>query len=303
MKTLYVSDLDGTLLRSDQKTSEYTNETINALVRDGMLFSYATARSWHTAHKVTDGLTAAFPLIVYNGAFIRDNASGKLLAENFFEKACAVKLVTELTESGVRPIVYAFVEGEEKFSYQKDIINAPTRDFVFSRAGDSRDRPVSGREELTAGEIFYIVCIDEPERLLPFFERCRELYHCVYQRDIYSGEQWLEIMPREASKSHAIIQLKTLLGCGRLVVFGDGINDLDMFHIADEAYAVENAVPELKAAATAVIGSNDEDGVAKWLSANWQVSRRIGAAKGKLKVSGDFDRWEKEIEAMFDGEY
>ena len=272
MKTLYVSDLDGTLLRSDQKTSEYTNETINTLVRDGMLFSYATARSWHTAHKVTDGLTAAFPLIVYNGAFIRDNASGELLAENFFEKTDAVKLVGELIVSGVQPIVYAFVEGEERFSYQKDEINAPTRDFVFSRAGDSRDRPVSDREELTAGKMFYIVCIDEPEKLLPFFERCRELYHCVYQRDIYSGEQWLEIMPKEASKSHAIIQLKTLLDCDRLVVFGDGINDLDMFHFADEAYAVENAVPELKAAATAVIGSNDEDGVAKWLRENCMIA-------------------------------
>ena len=272
MKTLYVSDLDGTLLRSDQKTSEYTNETINALVKDGMLFSYATARSWHTAHKVTDGLTAAFPLIVYNGAFIRENAGGKLLAENFFEKADAVKLIAELTESGVRPIVYAFVEGEERFSYQKDEINAPTWDFVFARAGDSRDRPVPGREGLTAGEVVYIVCIDEPERLLPFFKRCRELYHCVYQRDIYSGEQWLEIMPKEASKSHAILQLKALLGCDRLVVFGDGINDLDMFHIADEAYAVENAVPELKAAATAVIGSNDEDGVAKWLSENCMIA-------------------------------
>ena len=120
--------------------------------------------------------------------------------------------------------------------------------------------------------MFYIVCIDEPEKLLPFFERCRELYHCVYQRDIYSGEQWLEIMPKEASKSHAIIQLKTLLDCDRLVVFGDGINDLDMFHFADEAYAVENAVPELKAAATAVIGSNDEDGVAKWLRENCMIA-------------------------------
>ena len=272
MKTLYVSDLDGTLLRSDQKTSGYTNEMINALVKDGMLFSYATARSWNTAHKVTDGLTAAFPVIVYNGAFIRDNASGKLLAENFFEKSGAVKLVDELIESGVHPIVYAFLEGEEKFSYQKDEINAPTRDFVLSRAGDSRDRLVSDRKELTAGEIFYITCIDEPEKLLPFFERCRDVYHCIYQRDIYSGEQWLEIMPKEASKSHAIIQLKTLLGCDRLVVFGDGINDLDMFHIADEAYAVENAVPELKAAATAVIVSNDEDGVAKWLRENCMIA-------------------------------
>lgn len=37
------------------------------------------------------------------------------------------------------------------------------------------------------------------------------------------------------------------------------------FHAADEAYAVQNADKELKAAATAVIGGNNEDGVAKWL--------------------------------------
>ena len=53
MKTLYVSDLDGTLIRSDERTSEYTNSTINRLVEEGVIFSYATGRSFHTSHKVT----------------------------------------------------------------------------------------------------------------------------------------------------------------------------------------------------------------------------------------------------------
>ena len=72
-------------------------------------------------------------------------------------------------------------------------------------------------------------------------------------------------MPLAASKSNAIRQLRALLGCGHLVVFGDGKNDIDMFVMADESYAVENAAPELKAVATGVIGRNDEDAVAKWL--------------------------------------
>ena len=59
-----------------------------------------------------------------------------------------------------------------------------------------------------------------------------------------------------------------MLGCDRLVVFGDGRNDLSLFSVADECYAMSNAVPELKEIATAVIGSNDEDGVAKWLEEN-----------------------------------
>lgn len=42
-------------------------------------------------------------------------------------------------------------------------------------------------------------------------------------------------------------------------------NDIEMFEIANESYAVENAVDELKAIATGIIESNDSDGVANWL--------------------------------------
>lgn len=90
-------------------------------------------------------------------------------------------------------------------------------------------------------------------------------FHCVYQNEIYTNEQWLEIMPFNASKSNAIKQLQTRLGCERLIVFGDGKNDINMFKLSDEGYAVQNAHADLKKYATGVIPSNDEDGVAKWL--------------------------------------
>lgn len=53
------------------------------------------------------------------------------------------------------------------------------------------------------------------------------------------------------------------------MVFGDGKNDIDMFELADESYAVQNAHEDLKRIATSVISSNDEDGVAKWLDKNY----------------------------------
>ena len=108
MNTLYVSDLDGTLLRSNEITSEYTNEIINSLTERGMIFSYATARSFITAKKVTKGLTAKIPVIVYNGAFVIDNISEKLLIENYFDNAVE-NLLEDLFHNEVYPIVYAFI--------------------------------------------------------------------------------------------------------------------------------------------------------------------------------------------------
>jgi len=56
-----------------------------------------------------------------------------------------------------------------------------------------------------------------------------------------------------------------------VVAFGDGRNDIDMFELADESYAVQNADEQLKRYATSVISSNDEDGVAHWLEDNYIV--------------------------------
>jgi len=137
--------------------------------------------------------------------------------------------------------------------------------FIDSRRGDIRTNIVNTTADLKLGDIFYISCIDEPEKLEPIYDKYKNRYHCIYHTDIYTNDQWLEIMPLEASKSNAIKQLKAFLGCEKVIAFGDGKNDIDMFELADECYAVANAHEDLKKYATAIIPSNDDDGVAKWL--------------------------------------
>lgn len=273
MKTLYVSDLDGTLLRSNEVTSEYTNDVINSLTEKGMIFSYATARSLITAKKVTRGICAHIPLIVYNGAFIIDNATEEILAANYFDKT-VLDILDDLFAHEVYPIVYAYINGTEKFSFVREKCTRGMTSFLDSRKGDIRTNIVPAPEALKKGDIFYITCIDEPQKLEPLYEKYRygtyrDVCRCVYQKDIYTNEQWLEILPGAATKANAVMQVKEMLGCERLVVFGDGKNDIDMFEIADESYAVRNAHEELKKKATAVIESNDEDGVAGWLMRNY----------------------------------
>lgn len=266
MKTLYVSDLDGTLLRSEQRTSDYTNQVINALTEKGVFFSYATARSFHTARKVTKGMEAHFPLIVYNGAFIVENGTGRILQAVYFQEDEAREILAALLQQGVQPIVYSVTEGKEQMRYIRAKMHPEASAFMDTRKGDLRDTPVMEEGQLMQGNVFYFTCIEEAEKLQPLYEIFREKYRCVYARDIYSDAQWLEIMPKEASKANAIGRLKKMLGCENVVAFGDGLNDVDMFEMADEGYAVENAAPELKEKATAVIGSNNEDGVARYLA-------------------------------------
>ena len=269
MKTLYVSDLDGTLLRKNETISSYTIKTINTLTSSGLLFSYATARSLNTSKKVTEGLNTHFPLIIYNGAFVKDNVTEEILIANYFEDDI-YEVLKDLFAHEIYPIIYSYQNDIEKFSYIPAKATSGMLAFLNRRKGDKRTNIVTTESELMYGNLFYITCIDKPEKLEPFYHKYKNKYHVVYQKDIYTGEQWLEIMPHKASKAQAALQLKQKLECDRLVVFGDGKNDIDMFQIADKSYAVANAHNDLKQYATEVILSNDEDGVARWLEANYK---------------------------------
>ncbi|MDR0273570.1 MAG: HAD family hydrolase, partial [Clostridiales bacterium] len=170
MKTLYLSDLDGTLIRSDERISAYTAETINRFVRGGGCFSYATARSIVTASKVTAGLNAEFPVICYNGAFIFKNGTNEILLSNFFSKK-EIEFATEIFISqNFHPIVYAFKDGQECFSYIERCVTPAMRHFLDCRIGDPRRREVDNIDELYNGDVFYFACMDTEITLSPINE-------------------------------------------------------------------------------------------------------------------------------------
>lgn len=267
MNELYVTDLDGTLLNRQDRISPFSARVINELIDKELLFTYATARSLVSASKVTEGLSTKIPVIAYNGAFIFQPSTGEILSREGFTDEERSTVRESLNQHRISPLVYSFINGDEKVSWIPQHENDGIRRYLSSRQGDRRFRAVQDTDALYQGDIFYYTCIGEKDELQPIFELFSNNSHfrCTLQQELYRPEYWCEIMPVMASKANAILKLKKMWGCSRIISFGDAVNDIPMFEISDECYAVANAVAELKAAATGVIGSNEEDGVAKWL--------------------------------------
>lgn len=271
-KTLYVTDLDGTLLNQKDRINPKSIAIINELVDKGMMFTYATARSLVSASVVTAGLSTNIPVIAYNGAFIFQPETGEILSREDFSSSERAYAIEVIRANNILPQVYSFVDGVEKVSWLSGRENDGIRRYLSLRKGDRRLRPVKDDEELYQGEIFYFTCIGEKSELQPLYDILSkdERYRCTIQQELYRPEYFCEIMPVNATKAHAIQKLKKIWDCGRVISFGDAVNDIPMFEISDECYAVENAVEELKAAATGIIDSNENDGVANWLKEHYR---------------------------------
>ncbi len=266
-KTLYITDLDGTLLNRRDRINPESIRIINSLVGQGMMFTYATARSLVSASVVTEGLTADIPVIVYNGAFIIKPRTGEILSSLSFSKEEGMFARETLAAHGINPLVYAYVDGIERVSWDTTRENDGIKHYLSRRTVDPRLRPLDSGRGLYDGDAFYYTCIGEKEEMVPVYKifSADKRFRCTLQQELYRTEYWCEIMPVKATKAEAIRTLKKRLGCGRIVSFGDAVNDIPMFEISDECYAVENAVPELKRIATGVIADNEHDGVARWL--------------------------------------
>lgn len=247
MNTLYITDLDGTLLEDDQSLSNDTIKIMNRLIEEGVMITYASARSYLTAHKVTQSIHFKLPVIVQNGAFI-DTPDGQEILGHYLDS----HVLDVLKNKDVSPIVY-FKDEDIHFSYLKDSDKKGIHYFVDTHENDPRKKPVDHYHELYKKGIYYVLVIDEYDKLLPIYDQLKNQYHVILDQDLYSHEYWLEIMSKDASKASGIEELKKMIHCDRVIVFGDGKNDIEMFKVADHSCAVVNGDDVLKEVADEII--------------------------------------------------
>jgi len=268
MSTLYITDLDGTLLTPNICVSPKSAEILNMLINKGMLFSVATARSQGSVKGLLDNVDIRLPIVLLNGVFIYDVKNKKNLHHYPLDYDAVAKILTVFLNAGKSPFMYLLKDDgidliftdlqldiHKKF-YEK---RKPLFDYRFYQT-DSYDFS-------QGSQVVYFNLIDLHSELLPIHEKLCAIpgVSCAFYKDNYSPYWFLEVYSDMASKSNGAIMLKKICRADKIVAFGDNHNDMIMFDAADECYATGNAVDELKNVATGVIGANFDDGVARHL--------------------------------------
>lgn len=268
MKNLYLTDLDGTLLNSKAELSPISAAILKELIKNGVMFSVATARTKATVLDMFRNVGLNMPIALMNGVSVHDAAKGCDVINHSIDKDVAFKILDIYKKYNKHPMLYFSKEDYLEIVYT-EIDNIHQQEYITDR--NSRNLKKFKRVEKynlnSENELLYIVSFDKPAELQPIYDEIKELKHVVscFYADNYTDCNFLETMNGSISKGTAAAEIKRLTGADRIIAFGDNLNDVPLFMMADEAYAVSNAHEELKKIATAVIESNDSDAVARFI--------------------------------------
>ena len=267
-KTLWIADLDGTLLRSDATLGDDSLQMLNSLIDRGLDFSIATARTPATVFPILRGLHLRAPMVMMGVALVYDPVVQEYKRTYEIDINTARRIYEILYQHGVNGFVYTMEKGfltvyyetlepSQMYQFYEERVRLYNKPFSF----------IASFSQIGRGPLL-ISIRDKKERLRPVRHAVEDLagIQISFYEDVYLDGYWyLEISSEEASKCKGIQYIREQYGYARIIGFGDTINDLSLFEGCDEGYAVRNGRDELKQAATGVIGTNDEESVARWI--------------------------------------
>jgi Cof subfamily protein (haloacid dehalogenase superfamily) len=241
---LIVTDLDQTLLRSDKTISDYTMHVLNRCRANGMKLVFATARSIMDLPDDVRKLTAD-GLCLGNGSVLM--AEGQVITRYFFELPVQNAIFAAFKRE---PSVYRFSTKSED------------RSFYYGKPNDPLDIPYDFPEDGTRQFSSVAVRSTQAESVLAILRQYEEIrYYSV------TGEDLISVLPGNVSKWNGVKKLAEYwqIPIEDIVAFGDDYNDIELIKNCGIGVAVANGLEEVKGVADDICGTNDEDGMAKWL--------------------------------------
>lgn len=269
-KTLYVSDLDGTLLQKDATLSPYARETLTALLQQGLAFTVATARTAYSVEPILAGLPLQYPLILQNGAVLYDPITKQYRHAATIPPASAKAMFDLLETYHLNGFAYCMEDNEIRCCYTA--LSTPDMQAFYQERKDHYAKPfwqVAHLSEMAENDVIYFSMHGREQLVRPVVEPLQQIQGITvsFYKDVYETDCWyLELAADTATKYHGVQKMREMFGFSSVTVFGDNHNDLPLFAAADTKIAVANATEDLQKAADNIIGSNAEDAVITYLS-------------------------------------
>ena len=271
-RTLYVSDMDGTLLGEDSRLSPATVAKLNRIIGElGGLFTVATARTPATVVPLMQDVHARLPFIVIGGSAMWNPVTGSFEHTRGIDNQTIEAVADVFDHHGAYPFIYRRHGRDMLYTHHYGPLSPQEERFVAERQhlpltrfflNDPNYRHSDDEALLIFSMNKFAVLDAIASDLRHRVPSCSVMvYHDIFD----PNEGYLEIFTAGTSKAAAIRQLASELGVTRVVVFGDNRNDMAMMQAADYSVAVENAFPEVKAIASEVIGPNTADSVPHWI--------------------------------------
>lgn len=269
-RTLYVSDLDGTLLNSNSVLSDTTVEILNNLIDRGTLFTIATARTPATVDGLMKRVHATLPFIVMTGAA---QWNGELVNRRYMRTERMEFLQEVCDKYGIRPFFYCYNDAEKIINaYHSPVMSECEHQFYDQRVNAPHKRFVL--EDVPTemhSKAMLMFASAEYEKIEKAYIEAKAALACsmTCYHDIFNHETgFFEVMAEGVSKAASVAEIARAANADEIIVFGDSPNDLSMREVATKFIAPTNASPEVLAVADEVIGTNDSDSVVKWIMAD-----------------------------------
>ena len=263
MKTLYISDLDGTLLGSDQRLDCESAALLQNAVSSGAYFTFATARTAASAVRIMENAGVNVPCILMNGVCIYDMQRRSYVLCRYIPQDIAKLAAQEMDMHGFGGFMYRIDSGKLSCYFTK-LENDAMKEFLDTRVKRYGKDFVKtdSLAQVCDDKVVYFCIMASKERLEILRKTVSETAGLRYEfyGDVYDHRYWyLEIFHDSASKSSGVEYLRKNYGFDKVVAFGDNYNDLPLFQAADVSYAVPEAVEEVRKTADHIA----EDGAAR----------------------------------------
>ncbi len=279
-RTLYITDLDGTLLADDSRLSPRTVRALNLLASRGVMITPCTARTPATVQPLFEGViqpeytdaggtVRPLPAIVMTGAGLWNRSSVEFERIKLIAEEDAIAIRDEFLKQGLHPFVYTLSGNSFLNVYHTEGLTSRENAFYQERRHLELKRFHIGQQPAAWNRVAVFFAIGPTAKVAATAEALREATGCAaaWYPDIFLPETGLiDLYAPGVSKAAAVESLAREVRADRIVVFGDNLNDLPMMRVADHAVAVENALDQVKAQADEVIGSNRTDAVVRYIA-------------------------------------